>query len=122
MKKILSILVVVMMILLSATAAFAADGEHDHEFICTAVNETQHTFTCQCGETYTEDHAFSDWIDNQNSGLFTPGTHSAVCGGCGFEKTERMWGSSTFFHPFFELYYLLKDFIVSSVDKLLGIN
>lgn len=93
--------------------------EHVHSFECISVSEDYHTYACECGEILTEDHTFTDWQSNNDNGLFTSGTRTAVCTGCGFEKTERVIGSSVFFHPFFELYYVLKDFVISIIDRLI---
>lgn len=119
MKKVLSAVLSLVILFGLSLSAFAQD-EHSHEFVCTAVTEDNHTYACECGEQYTEAHEFSGWQYNDDNGLFTSGTHSAVCAACGFEKTERVWGSSKFFHPFFELYYVLREFVFSVTDKLLA--
>lgn len=117
MKKALSALLALIIVFGLSVAAFAQD-EHSHEFVCVEITEDHHSYACECGEKYTEAHDFSAWKDDNNSGLFISGTHTAVCETCGFEKTQRVWGSSKFFHPFFELYYVIRDFVFSVIDKL----
>ncbi len=120
MKKFISTLLALIICSAFCIAAAAQDNiEHTHLFLCVSVSEDGHTCVCECGELLTEDHTFTDWQSNNDNGLFTSGTRTAVCTGCGFEKTERVIGSSVFFHPFFELYYVLKDFVISIIDRLI---
>ena len=120
MKRFISALMALIICSASCIAAAAQDDEqHVHSFKCISVSEDYHTYSCECGEKITESHTFSPWQSNNDNGLFTSGTQTAVCSGCGFEKTERVSGSSVFFHPFFELYYVLKDFLISIIDRLI---
>lgn len=119
MKKALSAVLSLIMLFGLSVVSFAQDG-HIHEYSCVQVNEDDHILVCECGDELTQAHSFSDWRDNNDSGLFTNGTQTAVCGVCGFEKTEKIPGSSTLFHPFFELYYVLKDFAQRIIDWLIA--
>ena len=120
MKRFVSALLVLITCLSFFIGAAAQDdAEHMHSFECISVSEDYHTYSCECGEEFTEEHTFTDWQSNNDNGLFTSGTQTAVCTGCGFEKTEKVIGSSVFFHPFFELYYVLKDFVMSIIDRLI---
>ena len=118
MKKFLSVFLSVVFAFMLCQTVFAQDG-HVHSFICVKVDEISHTYSCECGKEFTEEHTFTDWQSNNDNGLFTSGTQTAICTGCGFEKTEKVIGSSVFFHPFFELYYVLKDFVMSIINRLI---
>lgn len=120
MKRIISAFLALMICSAFCIAAAAQnDEEHVHSFECISVSEEEHTYSCECGEEFTEEHTFTDWQSNNDNGLFTSGTQTAVCTVCGFEKTEKVVGSSVFFHPFFELYYVIKEFVISIIDRLI---
>ncbi len=121
MKKLISAILCIIIALSAGITAFAQDDGHTHEFICVKIDEENHYFACECGEEYSETHSFCEWKDNNDAGLFTSGTHTASCEECGFEKTEKVIGSSVFFHPYFELYYVLRDFVFGLIDKLLAL-
>ena len=64
----------------------------------TCLEEGEKTFTCDCGDTYTEvipttDHDFSNYVSNEDATYTSDGTETATCPVCGETDTRVAEGS-----------------------------
>ena len=90
MKRFVSALLVLITCLSFFIGAAAQDdAEHMHSFECISVSEDYHTYSCECGEEFTEEHTFTDWQSNNDNGLFTSGTQTAEAAAQPCRSTEK---------------------------------
>lgn len=64
----------------------------------TCLEEGEKTFTCECGDTYTEaipatGHDFSNYVSNEDATYEADGTETATCSVCGETDTRVAEGS-----------------------------
>lgn len=64
----------------------------------TCLEEGEKTFTCECGDTYTEaipatGHDFAEYVSNEDATYETDGTETATCSVCGETDTRVAEGS-----------------------------
>lgn len=81
-----------------------AKAPHEHTYAetittsATCLEAGEKTFTCDCGDTYTEaipvtDHDFSDYVSNEDATYEADGTETATCVTCGEADTRVAEGS-----------------------------
>lgn len=118
MKKYIHIILAVIILILGILIAYLFFGkqknndnlieptEVPHEHVYTEVITTEatctenglKTFTCECGENYTEvitatGHNFGEYIYNQDATYEKDGTMTATCNVCGATDTQTALGS-----------------------------
>ncbi|MDD6157198.1 MAG: SH3 domain-containing protein [Lachnospiraceae bacterium] len=82
----------------------AAETTHEHTYTeeitkeATCFEEGEKTFTCECGNTYTEaipvtDHDFTEYVSNEDATYEADGTETATCSVCGETDTRVAKGS-----------------------------
>lgn len=78
--------------------------EHTHAYVeqitteATCETEGLKTFTCECGDTYTEviattGHIFENYVPNNDATYLADGTETAVCSFCELTDTRTVEGS-----------------------------
>lgn len=80
------------------------EAPHEHNYTeevtkeATCLEEGEKTFTCECGDTYTEtipvtDHDFAEYVSNEDATYEADGTETATCSVCGETDTRVAEGS-----------------------------
>lgn len=81
-----------------------AEVPHEHTYTeevttpATCLEEGEKTFTCECGDTYTEaisatGHDFAEYVSNEDATYEADGTETATCSVCGETDTRIAEGS-----------------------------
>ena len=98
----------------------AAETTHEHTYTekitkeASCLEEGEKTFTCECGNTYTEaipvtDHDFTEYVSNEDATYEADGTETATCSVCGETDTRVAEGSM--------LIYTFEDMEVTKYAK-----
>lgn len=80
------------------------EAPHEHNYTeevtkeATCIEEGEKTFTCECGDTYTEEipvtgHDFAEYVSNEDATYEADGTETAICSVCGETDTRVAEGS-----------------------------
>lgn len=80
------------------------EAPHEHNYTekvtveATCEADGEKTFTCECGDTYTEvipatGHVFENYVSNNNATYEADGTETATCSMCGVVDTRTAEGS-----------------------------
>ena len=80
------------------------EAPHEHTYTeaitveATCTTEGEKTFTCECGDTYTEaisatGHDFAEYVSNEDATYEADGTETATCSVCGETDTRVAEGS-----------------------------
>ena len=80
------------------------EAPHEHIYTeevtkeATCLEDGEKTFTCECGDTYTEaikatGHDFAEYVSNEDATYTADGTETATCSVCGETDTRTAEGS-----------------------------
>ena len=82
-------------------------------------DESTHTRTCaRCGETETEVHDWSEYVFNNDAGLFRNGTKTTTCNVCGATHTEKAHHTSWICRVFYPIGLFICNFFNKIVIAL----
>ena len=85
-------------------SATVTEAPHEHTYTeevtkeATCLEYGEKTFTCECGDTYTEatpatGHDFAEYVSNEDATYDADGTETATCSVCGETDTRTAEGS-----------------------------
>jgi len=98
----------------------------------TAMGNGHGKFCIGCGTLHEfEDHVISEWIPNNDGGIFVAQTQTGHCDVCGAEVTEKIPGSESFMNLFdggnlteleVQIIYYINMIVVPLIQMLTSIN